>query len=271
MKNISCLVKESIPLLSHQNRIYITLDDHIGGSTVLKLLQFLYLGLNAHRKYFFISNDRNVAGEVEVEDKEADELLDLINLLRIDFGDERLNLKEVCSERTRKKACNERTRKEVCRERTREQDCNGRTRKEVCSERTRKQDCSEKTRKEVCSERTRKEVYNERTRKEVSPKSAERPPGPSRGGLVEGPERRLFCYCQQPSSKDMLGCDYCPAWYHPDCLALSRQDLQTVLQLPAWRCPECQAKGSRHCRKDKNKWSIPYHVPRPWMEIMTIF
>ena len=217
LKNISCLVKESIPLLSHQNRIYITLDDHIGGSTVLKLLQFLYLGLNAHRKYFFISNDRNVAGEVEVEDKEADELLDLINLLRIDFGDERLNLKE------------------------------------------------------VCSERTRKEVYNERTRKEVSPKSAERPPGPSRGGLVEGPERRLFCYCQQPSSKDMLGCDYCPAWYHPDCLALSRQDLQTVLQLPAWRCPECQAKGSRHCRKDKNKCSIPYHVPRPWMEIMTIF
>ena len=208
------------------------------------MLQFLYLGLNAHRKYFFISNDRNVAGEVEVEDKEADELLDLINLLRIDFGDERLNLKEVCSERTRK---------------------------EICSERTRKEVCSERTRKEVCSERTRKEVYNERTRKEVSPKSAERPPGPSRGGLVEGPERRLFCYCQQPSSKDMLGCDYCPAWYHPDCLALSRQDLQTVLQLPAWRCPECQAKGSRHCRKDKNKWSIPYHVPRPWMEIMTIF
>ena len=179
------------------------------------MLQFLYLGLNAHRRYFFISNDKNVAGEVEVKDKEADELLDLIDLLRIDFGDERLNLKEVCSERTRK------------------------------------QDCSEKTRKEDCSERTRKKISP------IRRKSAERPPGPSRGGLVEGPERRLFCYCQQPSSKDMLGCDYCPAWYHPDCLALSQQDLQTVLQLPAWRCPECQAKGSRHCRKDKNKWSIP--------------
>ena len=59
---------------------------------------------------------------------------------------------------------------------------------------------------------------------------------------MEGLERKLYCYCQQPSSKDLLGCDYCPQWYHPNCLNLTEESLQTILQLPSWRCPECQAR-----------------------------
>ena len=71
-------------------------------------------------------------------------------------------------------------------------------------------------------------------------------PGPgnssSRPGLIEGLERKLYCYCRQPTSKDLIGCDHCPEWYHPDCLQLSPASVRTILQLPSWRCPECQAR-----------------------------
>ena len=64
----------------------------------------------------------------------------------------------------------------------------------------------------------------------------------SRPGLIEGLERKLYCYCRQPTSKDLIGCDHCPEWYHPDCLNLSPASVRTILQLPSWRCPECQAR-----------------------------
>lgn len=44
LKNISGLIREFQPLLEVEKRIYITLAEHIGGSTLLKLLQFIYLG-----------------------------------------------------------------------------------------------------------------------------------------------------------------------------------------------------------------------------------
>ena len=86
----------------------------------------------------------------------------------------------------------------------------------------------------------------------------------STSGLIEGAQdTRLYCYCQKPTSKDLIGCDHCPQvsrvpitpsqyqpvpvtqWYHPACLALSAASLEILLRLPSWRCPECQAAISR--------------------------
>ena len=44
LKNVSGLIRDCQSLLQMQSRLYITLADHIGGPTVLRLLQFLYLG-----------------------------------------------------------------------------------------------------------------------------------------------------------------------------------------------------------------------------------
>ena len=67
MKNISLLVANHLNLLKIQQRLFITLED-ISSSTVLNLLQFLYLG------------------EVTVSEKDAESLHQLCLLLKIDFG-----------------------------------------------------------------------------------------------------------------------------------------------------------------------------------------
>lgn len=67
MKNISPLVANHLNLLKLQQRIFITLED-ISSSTVLNLLQFLYLG------------------EVTVSEQDAESLHQLCLLLKIDFG-----------------------------------------------------------------------------------------------------------------------------------------------------------------------------------------
>ena len=59
----------------------------------------------------------------------------------------------------------------------------------------------------------------------------------------------LYCYCRKPSSKDLIGCDFCPQWYHPTCLNLSDESVKIILSLPTWRCPECE----KIIQKTKNK------------------
>ena len=55
----------------------------------------------------------------------------------------------------------------------------------------------------------------------------------------------LYCYCRSPSSKDLIGCDFCSEWYHPACLQLGPTELQMVLALSNWKCPECIKKTVR--------------------------
>ena len=72
-------------------------------------------------------------------------------------------------------------------------------------------------------------------------------------------DTRLYCYCQKPTSKDLIGCDHCPQWYHPSCLDLSPASVDIILGLPSWRCPECQRAIER---REKRHRQIQLPIPR---------
>jgi len=63
----------------------------------------------------------------------------------------------------------------------------------------------------------------------------------------------LYCYCKQPSSKDLLGCDFCPQWYHPKCLNISPLEARRLVKQDTWRCPECMNKLSPGSQSKKTK------------------
>lgn len=63
----------------------------------------------------------------------------------------------------------------------------------------------------------------------------------------------LYCYCKQPSSKDLLGCDFCPQWYHPKCLDISPGEARNLVNQDTWRCPECIKKLSPGNLRNKFK------------------
>ena len=59
---------------------------------------------------------------------------------------------------------------------------------------------------------------------------------------------QLFCSCQQPYNpdRDMVECDSCKAWFHPDCVGLEDEELERVMaeQEAEWACPECAAAAN---------------------------
>ena len=62
----------------------------------------------------------------------------------------------------------------------------------------------------------------------------DRPPGPV-----------TVCYCLSNVTENLLGCDTCPEWYHPDCLGLSQHQMFDVHNVDTWRCPECVKVNSK--------------------------
>lgn len=37
----------------------------------------------------------------------------------------------------------------------------------------------------------------------------------------------------------MIGCDFCEAWYHPECIGLDEKQAIEVTKSPSWKCPKC--------------------------------
>eukprot|EP00092_Neocalanus_flemingeri_P022285 GFUD01024165.1.p1 GENE.GFUD01024165.1~~GFUD01024165.1.p1 ORF type:complete len:919 (-),score=261.07 GFUD01024165.1:38-2794(-) len=70
----------------------------------------------------------------------------------------------------------------------------------------------------------------------------------------------LYCYCRSPISKNLIGCDFCPEWFHPKCLGLSKYELKMVLSLSNWKCPECIKTT------DRDKKSVKAPSPTPNMQ-----
>jgi hypothetical protein len=54
---------------------------------------------------------------------------------------------------------------------------------------------------------------------------------------------KLYCVCQAPSSKKMIGCDCCEEWYHPLCLGYTEEQLPQIVG-KWWECPSC-VEGKR--------------------------
>jgi len=75
-------------------------------------------------------------------------------------------------------------------------------------------------------------------------------------------DTNLYCYCQKPTSKDLIGCDHCPQWYHPTCLNLSEDTVKAILNAPTWKCPECEKK-SAVAKKAKLAQQGPLFLPIP--------
>jgi len=51
-----------------------------------------------------------------------------------------------------------------------------------------------------------------------------------------------YCFCNKPESEDMIGCDFCDMWYHPECLGLDEQQAVSLTNSDSWMCPECEDK-----------------------------
>jgi len=48
-----------------------------------------------------------------------------------------------------------------------------------------------------------------------------------------------YCFCDKPENNEMIGCDYCDMWYHPECLGLDEKQTQKLTESSSWMCPEC--------------------------------
>merc|ERR1711874_878225 len=67
----------------------------------------------------------------------------------------------------------------------------------------------------------------------------------------EEEEVELFCYCRQPDSPDMIGCDFCDEWFHPACLSLSGKETEEITKTSSWMCPECCEREVKKKKKTK--------------------
>lgn len=56
----------------------------------------------------------------------------------------------------------------------------------------------------------------------------------------------VFCLCALPYNPDldMIQCEGCNEWYHPECIKISDEEIQKVGQGNAWTCPECNQTGT---------------------------
>jgi len=78
-------------------------------------------------------------------------------------------------------------------------------------------------------------------------------------------DTNLYCYCRKPTSKDLIGCDYCPEWYHQACLGISDETVKAILSLPSWKCPECEKKEKKSVvlKKSESSEQGPMYLPIP--------
>ena len=78
-------------------------------------------------------------------------------------------------------------------------------------------------------------------------------------------DTNLYCYCRKPTSKDLIGCDYCPEWYHQACLGISDETVKAILSLPSWKCPECEKKEKKSLvlKESKSAEQGPMYLPIP--------
>merc|ERR1711994_1176401 len=58
---------------------------------------------------------------------------------------------------------------------------------------------------------------------------------------VENPLKTFsgYCICDKPERDDMIGCDFCDAWYHPECIGIDQKEVLQVTQNQSWKCPKC--------------------------------
>ena len=62
--------------------------------------------------------------------------------------------------------------------------------------------------------------------------------------------KKVFCYCRQPESDEMIGCDneQCKMeWFHFKCLKLNKAPKGK------WYCPDCRKLDQFRCRKKSDK------------------
>jgi hypothetical protein len=57
--------------------------------------------------------------------------------------------------------------------------------------------------------------------------------------LEESSSGYCLPYCDKPERDDMLGCDFCDAWYHPECIGIVPNEVAKVTQSQSWKCPKC--------------------------------
>ena len=51
----------------------------------------------------------------------------------------------------------------------------------------------------------------------------------------------IYCLCRKPERPNMIGCDHCDEWFHPDCLRLDESDVKELTGCD-WMCPKCELK-----------------------------
>ena len=51
----------------------------------------------------------------------------------------------------------------------------------------------------------------------------------------------IYCLCRKPERPNMIGCDHCDEWFHPDCLKLTKADVKELTDCD-WTCPKCEIK-----------------------------
>jgi len=251
MKNISKLILQSLQLSLLQEKIVIILDN-VKSQTVENLLQFLY------------------AGEVTVSEENAEHIHDLCQMLEIDFG------QEVVSVRIKPRAARKRSHSDpkIIEKSPKRIKHNKSTHKNNNVPAVNNENSNPKNQinsfgpanKIVLEKKsgrpTRQATVQDNDSNSNSIKISE-----SNQSQVSA-DPMLYCYCRKPSSKDLIGCDHCPQWYHPSCLQLSEESLQIILNLPSWRCPECE-KSHETSRLKHQQIQLPIPQAAKFCEIKT--
>jgi len=88
-------------------------------------------------------------------------------------------------------------------------------------------------------------------------------------------EVELYCYCRQPESLDMIGCDFCTEWFHPKCISLDEGETDDITKTSAWMCPECiereakeEAESDVEVKKKRKKRGRPKKQTKASPEIV---
>lgn len=72
-----------------------------------------------------------------------------------------------------------------------------------------------------------------------------RPPMSKRTVYPQALGPATVCYCLSNITENVIGCDTCPEWYHPECLGLSQHQMFDIHNVDTWRCPECLKISSK--------------------------
>ncbi len=54
-------------------------------------------------------------------------------------------------------------------------------------------------------------------------------------------EEKLYCHCRKPyEDEDMIGCENCEEYYHPECIGMSKEEFQYFVERDdEYFCPAC--------------------------------